>query len=53
MAPSAVSAEVERSLREIRQGIEEGRFPMYPKTWEVDIATQNHWGPIDTSLLED
>jgi len=26
--------------------------PMYPKTWEVDIATANHWGPMDPSALD-
>ncbi|MFC8385008.1 VOC family protein [Nocardia sp. NPDC057272] len=27
-------------------------FPMYPKTWEVDIATANHWGPFDQGSLD-
>lgn len=27
-------------------------YPMYPKTWEVDIATVNHWGPVDPPSLD-
>ena len=27
-------------------------FPMYPRTWEVDLATVNHWGPVDHASLE-
>jgi catechol 2,3-dioxygenase-like lactoylglutathione lyase family enzyme len=27
-------------------------FPQYPKTWEVDLAAVNSWGPINPALLE-
>ncbi|MFT4229849.1 MAG: VOC family protein [Microbacterium sp.] len=27
-------------------------FPQYPKTWEVDAAAVNSWGPINPALLE-
>jgi catechol-2,3-dioxygenase len=27
-------------------------FPMYPKTWQVDLATVNQWGPIDPPSLD-
>ncbi len=27
-------------------------YPMYPKTWEVDLATVNQWGPIDPPSLD-
>ena len=27
-------------------------FPQYPKTWEVDAAGVNSWGPINPALLE-
>jgi catechol 2,3-dioxygenase-like lactoylglutathione lyase family enzyme len=27
-------------------------FPMYPRTWEVDIATANSWGPINSELRD-
>lgn len=27
-------------------------YPMYPKTWEVDLATVNQWGPIDQASLD-
>lgn len=27
-------------------------FPMYPRTWEVDLATVNQWGPIDPPSLD-
>ena len=26
--------------------------PQVPKTWEVDIATANSWGPILPEILE-
>ena len=25
-------------------------YPMYPKTWQVDLATVNQWGPVDRPL---
>lgn len=28
------------------------QYPMYPKTWEVDSATVNHWGPVDRESLD-
>jgi len=27
-------------------------FPQYPRTWEVDMAAVNSWGPINPALLE-
>lgn len=27
-------------------------YPMYPKTWQVDLATVNQWGPIDQASLD-
>ena len=27
-------------------------FPQYPKTWEVDLAAVNSWGPINPALIE-
>jgi len=27
-------------------------FPMYPRTWEVDLATVNQWGPVDKASLD-
>lgn len=27
-------------------------FPQYPKTWEVDLAAVNSWGPINPALME-
>ena len=27
-------------------------YPMYPKTWQVDLAAVNHWGPIDPPSLD-
>ncbi|MGD9528240.1 VOC family protein [Pseudonocardia sp.] len=27
-------------------------YPMYPKTWQVDLATVNQWGPIDPPSLD-
>ncbi|MET0190650.1 MAG: VOC family protein [Pseudonocardia sediminis] len=27
-------------------------FPMYPRTWEVDAATVNQWGPVDPPSLD-
>ncbi|MTD56551.1 VOC family protein [Amycolatopsis pithecellobii] len=27
-------------------------FPQYPKTWEVDLAAVNIWGPINPSLMD-
>ena len=27
-------------------------FPQYPKTWEVDLAAVNSWGPVNPALLE-
>ena len=27
-------------------------YPMYPRTWEVDIATANQWGIVDFAALE-
>lgn len=27
-------------------------FPMYPRTWEADLAAVNHWGPIDPPSLD-
>ena len=27
-------------------------YPMYPKTWQVDLAAVNHWGPIDRPSLD-
>lgn len=27
-------------------------FPQYPKTWEVDIAAVNSWGPINPKLID-
>ena len=27
-------------------------YPMYPRTWEVDVATVNHWGPVDPPSLD-
>ena len=27
-------------------------YPMYPKTWQVDLAAVNQWGPIDRPSLE-
>lgn len=27
-------------------------YPMYPRTWEVDIATVNQWGPVDPPSLD-
>lgn len=29
-----------------------GDFPQYPKTWEVDLAAVNSWGPINTERLD-
>ena len=26
--------------------------PMYPKTWQVDLATVNQWGPVDRPSLD-
>lgn len=26
--------------------------PMYPKTWDVDIAAANHWGPINPQMMD-
>ncbi|GAA1072512.1 VOC family protein [Tsukamurella spumae] len=26
--------------------------PQYPKTWEVDVAAANNWGPINPALME-
>ncbi|MBB5156969.1 VOC family protein [Saccharopolyspora phatthalungensis] len=28
------------------------QHPMGPRTWEVDVATVNQWGPLNPSLLE-
>jgi hypothetical protein len=25
---------------------------MYPKTWQVDLATVNQWGPVDRPSLD-
>ncbi len=27
-------------------------YPMYPKTWQVDLATVNQWGPVDRPSLD-
>jgi catechol 2,3-dioxygenase-like lactoylglutathione lyase family enzyme len=27
-------------------------YPMYPKTWQVDLAAVNQWGPIDRPSLD-
>lgn len=27
-------------------------FPQYPKTWQVDVAAANKWGPINPALLD-
>ncbi|MGP3534188.1 VOC family protein [Microbacterium sp. RD1] len=27
-------------------------FPQYPKTWEVDLAAVNSWGPINFEMIE-
>jgi hypothetical protein len=27
-------------------------FPLYPRMWEVDVATANLWGPFDPSVLD-
>jgi catechol-2,3-dioxygenase len=27
-------------------------FPQYPKTWDVDIAAANSWGPLNPAFLE-
>ena len=27
-------------------------YPMYPRTWEADLATVNHWGPINEQELD-
>lgn len=27
-------------------------FPQYPRTWEVDLAAVNSWGPINPALLD-
>jgi len=27
-------------------------FPQYPRTWDVDLAAVNSWGPINPALLE-
>jgi hypothetical protein len=27
-------------------------FPQYPKTWEVDVAAANKWGPINPVMLD-
>jgi hypothetical protein len=27
-------------------------FPLRPKTWEVDLATVNIWGPINQDMLD-
>ena len=27
-------------------------YPQVPKTWEVDIATANSWGPILPEILD-
>jgi hypothetical protein len=27
-------------------------FPLYPRTWEVDLATVNIWGPINPEMLD-
>lgn len=26
--------------------------PMYPRTWEVDLAAVNHWGPVSQPDLD-
>ena len=27
-------------------------FPLFPRTWEVDLATVNIWGPVNPELLD-
>jgi catechol-2,3-dioxygenase len=27
-------------------------YPLYPKTWEVDLATVNIWGPINQEMMD-
>jgi hypothetical protein len=27
-------------------------YPLYPKTWEVDLATVNIWGPINQKMMD-